>query len=56
MLPADRVPVRPDHAGAKFVQNLKRRLVALEPELALKLERGHAGGLGGNQIGAPKPR
>ena len=58
----DRVPttnavtLRPHHASAKLVENLKRRLVPGEPQLTLELEGALAGGLGRHEVRAPEPR
>ena len=50
-LAADPVPVRPNHASAELVEDLKGGLVAGEPDLALELFSRHAERLAGNQIG-----
>src|SRR5271165_1447750 len=51
----DAILVRADHSGAQFVEDLKGCLVTREPELPLKLDGRHAGGLAGDQIGGPEP-
>ena len=37
------------------MEDLKRRLVARQAKLSLKLHGRHAGGLAGDQIGGPEP-
>ena len=52
---ADPVPIGPNHARAKLVQNAEGGFVPGQPELPLKLHRRHARRLAGNQIGGPEP-
>jgi hypothetical protein len=54
-LTADAVLVRPNHASAELVQNLKGGLVARQAQLPLKLDGGDAGCLSGDQVGSSKP-
>src|ERR1019366_34869 len=52
---ADPVLIRAHHPRAELVEDLKRRLVARQAKLSLKLYGRHAGCLTGHQIGSPKP-
>jgi hypothetical protein len=52
---ADPVLIRSHHPRAEFVEDLKRRLIARQTKLSLKLHGRHAGCLAGHQIGRPKP-
>ena len=52
---ADPVLIRAHHPRAELVEDLKRRLVARQTKLSLKLHGRHAGCLAGHQIGRPKP-
>ena len=54
-LPANPVLVGPHHARAELVENPKCRFVAFQAKLPLELDGRYAGGLTGNQIGAPEP-
>lgn len=56
MVAANHVPLWTHHARAELVEDLKRRLVAREAKLPLKLDGALAWGLGGHEVGAPKPR
>jgi hypothetical protein len=56
MLATDSVALWANHASAKFVENLKGRLVTRERKLALELDGGLAGDLRSHQVRAPKPR
>jgi len=49
------VLIRTDHAGAQFVQDLERGLMARKPDLTLELGGRHARRLAGDQIGCPEP-
>jgi len=51
----DAVLVRADHSGAQLMENLKSCLITRDPELPLKLDGRHAGGLAGDQVGSPEP-
>ena len=51
----DAIPVRADHSGTQFVEDLKGCLVTREPELPLELDGRYAGGLAGDQVGGPEP-
>ncbi len=47
--------IRADHASAQFVENLKGRFVARQPELPLELDGGYARCVAGNQVRRPEP-
>src|SRR5665213_52553 len=51
----DAVPIRANHSGAQFVENLKSCLITRNAELPLELDGRHAGGMAGNQVGGPEP-
>lgn len=55
MLGSDRVALRPHHTGTQLVEHLKRRLVARQSKLTLKLERGLAGRLCRHEVRTPEP-
>ena len=55
VLRSDGVALWSDHAGAKFMQELKGRLIARQPQLSLKLKCRLAGSLCRDEIGTPKP-
>src|SRR5450755_710312 len=48
-------PIRGSFTRAELVEDLKRRLIARQTKLSLKLHGRHAGCLAGYQIGRPKP-
>lgn len=50
------ITLRSHHAGAEFVENLKRCLVAPQPKLPLKLHRRLARRLCRHKVRAPEPR
>jgi len=52
---ADPVLIRTNHAGAQFMENLKRCLVSGNSDLPLELPRGHTWRLGAHQVRTPKP-
>lgn len=54
-LSADGVSVRTDHGRSELVQELKRRLVARDPELALQLQRRDPSRRRCHQVGRTKP-
>ena len=51
----DPVLIRANHRSPQFVQHLKRRLVASEAELPLKLKGAHTGSLSCDKVGRPEP-
>ena len=51
----DPITVWPHHPGPQLVEQLERGLVALEAKLFLELDGGHAGRVGGDEVGTPKP-
>ena len=51
----DPILIRPHHADAQLVKNLKGCLVARQPELPLKLNGRYAGRLAGEQVCSPEP-
>ena len=55
MLGSDRVALRPHHTSTQLVEHLKRRLVAQQSKLALKLECGLAGCLRRYEVSTPEP-
>jgi hypothetical protein len=55
MLAPNAIPLWPDHAGPELMQNLESGFIASKTELALKLKRGLARGLGCHEITSPKP-
>src|SRR6516162_2767281 len=52
---ADPVAVRSHHTGAEFVEDLERRLVAVQAKLTLELDGRHARRMGRNQVCGPEP-
>src|SRR5258708_3083688 len=54
-LATEAVATGSDHAGAEFVEDLERRLVAGQANLALELAGGDAWGMGRNEVGGPEP-
>ena len=55
MLGSDRVALRPHHTGTQLVEHLKRRLVARQSKLALKLQSRLAGRLRRHEVCTPEP-
>ena len=53
---ANHVPLWTHHARAELVEDLERRLVAGEAKLPLELDSALSWGLGGHEVGTPKPR
>src|SRR5713226_9570246 len=51
----DAVATGSDHAGAEFVEDLERRLVAVQAKLALELDGRDAWRMARNQVGGPEP-
>ena len=51
----DPVAIGSDHAGAEFVEDLERRLVALQAKLTLELDGRHARRMGRNKVCGPEP-
>src|SRR2546423_15132992 len=54
-LATDPVAIGSDHAGAEFVKDLERRLVAVQAKLTLELDGRHAWRVARNEIGGPEP-
>src|ERR1700719_2146011 len=54
-LATDAVATGSDHAGPEFVQDLERRLVAVQAKLALELDGRDAWRMARNQVGGPEP-
>src|SRR6202040_833631 len=54
-LATDAVATGTDHAGAEFVEDLERPLVAVQAKLARELAGPDACGMARNQAGAPEP-
>src|SRR5271157_4385050 len=54
-LATDPVATGSDHAGAEFVEDLERRLVAVQAKLALELDGRDAWRMARNQVGGPEP-
>ena len=54
-LATNAVAIRSDHAGAELVEDLERRLVAVQAKLTLELDGRHARRMGRNQVSGPKP-
>src|SRR4029077_2487113 len=54
-LAADSVAIGSDHAGAEFVEDLERRLVAVQAKLTLELDSRDAWRMARNQVGGPEP-
>ena len=51
----DAVAIRSDHAGAELVEDLERRLVAVQPKLTLELDGRHAWRVARNEVCGPEP-
>src|SRR5436309_13200781 len=51
----DAVATGSDHAGAEFLEDLERRLIAVQAELALELDGRDAWRMARNQVGGPEP-
>src|SRR5258707_344791 len=54
-LATDGVATGSDHAGAEFVEDLERRLVAVQAKLALELDGRDARRMARNEVGGPEP-
>src|ERR1700694_3497280 len=54
-LATDPVAIGSDHAGAEFVEDLERRLVAVQAKLTLELDGRDAWRMARNQVGGPEP-
>src|ERR1700719_4523889 len=54
-LATDAVATGSDHAGAEVVEDLERRLVAVQAKLALELDGRDAWRMARNQVGGPEP-
>src|SRR5205085_10170624 len=54
-LATDAVATGSDHAGAEFVEDLERGLIAVQAELALELDGRDAWRMARNQVGGPEP-
>ena len=54
-LATDAVAIGSDHAGAEFVEDLERRLVAVQAKLALELDGRDAWRMARNEVGRPEP-
>ena len=54
-LATDAVATGSDHAGAEFVEDLERRLVAVQAKLALELDGRDAWSMARNEVGGPEP-
>src|SRR5947209_20150970 len=54
-LATDAVATGSDHAGAEFVEDLERRLVAVQAKLALELDGRDAWRMARNEVGGPEP-
>src|SRR6195256_1990290 len=54
-LATEAVATGSDHAGAGFVEDLERRLVAVQAKLALELDGRDAWRMARNEIGGPEP-
>src|SRR5256885_15352895 len=54
-LATDAVARGSDHAGAQFVEDLERRLVAVQAKLTLELDGRDAWRMARNQVGGPEP-
>lgn len=53
---ANHIPLGTHHARTELVEDLERGLVAGKAKLPLELDSTLSGGLGGHEVGAPKPR
>ena len=51
----DAVAIGSDHAGAELVEDLERRLVAVQPKLTLELDGRHARRMARNEVCGPEP-
>src|SRR5216683_3808495 len=51
----DAVAIGADHAGAELVEDLERRLVAVQAKLALELDGRHAWRMARNEVCRPEP-
>ena len=54
-LATDAVATGSDHAGAEFVEDLERGLVAVQAKLALELDGRDALRMARNEVGGPEP-
>jgi hypothetical protein len=54
-LATDAVATGSDHAGAGFVEDLERRLVAVQAKLALESDGRDAWRMARNEVGGPEP-
>src|SRR5438477_12945550 len=54
-LATDAVATGSDHAGAQFVEDLERRLVAVQAKLTLELDGRDAWRMARNQVGGQEP-
>src|SRR5258708_28291678 len=54
-LATEAVATGSDHAGAEFVEDLERRLVAVQAKLALELDGRNAWRMARNEVGGPEP-
>src|ERR1700680_3336507 len=54
-LATEAVATASDHAGAEFVEDLERRLVAVQAKLALELDGRDAWRMARNEVGGPEP-
>src|SRR5438477_9036852 len=54
-LATDPVAIGSDHAGAEFVEDLERRLVAVQATRTLELDGRDAWRMARNQVGGPEP-
>ena len=54
-LTTDAVATGSDHAGAEFVEDLERGLVAVQAKLALELDGRDAWRMARNEVGGPEP-
>src|SRR6516162_3188487 len=52
---SDSAAVGSDHAGAELVEDLDRRLVAVQAKLTLELDGGHAWCMARNEVCGPEP-
>src|ERR1700682_744797 len=54
-LATDAVAIGSDHGGAEFVEDLERRLVAVQAKLTLELDGRDAWRMARNEVGGPEP-
>src|SRR4030088_21564 len=54
-LATEAVATGSDHPGAEFVEDLERRLVAVQAKLALELDGRDAWRMARNEVGGPEP-